>query len=72
MTADEYTRDKMQQIGGEIDDQLPMNWGFILLCFPFEGGVGRVNYIANCEREEAKSVMKEFIEGTREGWGEHK
>jgi hypothetical protein len=71
MTPDEYTRDKMQQLAREIDDQLPVGWGFILLCFPFGDEPGRTNYVANATREDAKKLMKEFIDGTREGWGVH-
>ena len=72
MTPDEYTHDKMQQLAREIDGQLPVGWGFILLCFPTGGpDPGRSNYIANIDREDAKVVMKEFIEGTRKGWGKH-
>jgi hypothetical protein len=71
MTPDEYTRDKMQQLAREIDDQLPAGWGFILLCFPFDAQEGRTNYIANASREDAKILMKEFIDGTCKGWGKH-
>ena len=36
--------------------------GFVLLTFPFEGEVQRVNYISNAERGEVVEALKGIIE----------
>jgi hypothetical protein len=44
-----------------IKAQLPgKDWGFILLCFPFEAQ-GNLLYIANTQRDDAIQAMREFI-----------
>jgi hypothetical protein len=60
----------LQALGRHVDRQLPYGWGFVLLAFPFGAG-GRMNYVANAERADVVRVMYEFIEASREKWGEH-
>lgn len=72
MKPDQYTRDQMQQIGRLVDNEIPVDWGFLVLVFPTEGQEGRANYISNItDREAIKQLMAEFIDGTRPGWGKH-
>jgi hypothetical protein len=59
----------MQKLGRFVDAQLPYGWGFVVLAFPYGEG-GRLNYIANAERNDVVRAMYEFIEQTRESWGE--
>ncbi|BCF88721.1 hypothetical protein [Paraburkholderia largidicola] len=35
--------------------------GFVLLVFPLNDAVGRMNYISNAERDDAVKAMVEFI-----------
>ena len=60
----------LQRLGRLIDAQLPFGWGFVVLAFPF-GAEGRMNYLANAERSDVVRAMYEFIEATKEQWGQH-
>lgn len=70
MTQDEYVRDKMQQIGRYVDDQVPEKWGWIVLTYPFGAG-GRMNYISNSQRADVVRALYEFIEATKDSWAGH-
>jgi hypothetical protein len=67
---DAKVRSDLQAIAKTVDRQLPYGWGFVVLTFPFTSG-GRLNYIANAERSDVVRVMYEFIESTKEKFGEH-
>jgi hypothetical protein len=67
---DQQVRDKMQTLAQLVDKALPVGWGFVVLAFPF-GADGRMNYVANAKRPDVVRAMYEFIEATKEGWGEH-
>ena len=65
---DKKVRERLQGIANLVDQQLPPNWGFIVLAFPFGHG-GRINYVSNAERPDTVRAMYEFIEATKEKWG---
>lgn len=65
MTPEEYIKDKLQDLGKAVDDQIPVDYGFILLVFPF-GPDGVTQYVANCNRGDALQLMREFIARTTE------
>src|SRR5260221_11977923 len=65
MTPEEYVKDKVQDLAKHIDDQIPVNYGFILLVFP-TGPQGVMQYVANCERSDAVQLMYEWIAVTSE------
>jgi hypothetical protein len=67
---DDKVKRDMQALARHIDHQLPYGWGFVLLTFPFEQG-GRLNYVANADRADVVRSMYEFIEITKEKFGEH-
>ena len=67
---DAKVRKDLQAIAKSVDRQLPYGWGFIVLAFSFGKG-GRMNYVANAERPDVVRAMYEFIEATKEQWGEH-
>lgn len=67
---DKEVRSRMQELAKLVDKQLPVGWGFALLCFSF-GKDGRMNYVANANRVDVVRAMYEFIEATKEQWGEH-
>jgi hypothetical protein len=74
MTPEEQENEKvrrdLQAIARTVDDQLPFGWGFIVLAFPFTEG-GRMNYVSNAERADVVRALYEFIEATKDKWGEH-
>lgn len=69
MTPEEdlETKEIMQGIGRFINNFLPPDFGFILMIFKFNEK-SRLNYIANCQREDAIKLLKEFIEKTEKAW----
>jgi hypothetical protein len=67
---DEKVRADLKAMANFIDKLLPYGWGFVVLAFPFGEG-GRMNYIANAKREDVVRTMYEFIEATKEKFGEH-
>ena len=67
---DAKVRNDMQRLAKHLDQQLPYGWGFVFLAFPFGQG-GRLNYVANADRPDVVRVMYEFIERSKEKFGEH-
>ena len=67
---DAKVRSDMQRLAKHLDSQLPYGWGFVFLAFPFGQG-GRLNYVANADRPDVVRVMYEFIERSKEQFGEH-
>lgn len=62
----------MNALGRSLDEMLngprppaPMKykktWGFVLMCFPFDDGPGRCNYISNADRKDVITLLKEQI-----------
>lgn len=69
------TSEQMQDAARAVQSVLPPGTGFILLAFDFglKPGVGRMDYVANGNREDCVAAMKEFIDKT-EGkgrWAKH-
>jgi hypothetical protein len=60
MTTEDYLKDKLKDLAREIDGQIPMEHGFVLLVFPF-GPNGILQYIANCHRADVAQAMREWI-----------
>jgi hypothetical protein len=67
---DKKVREDLQDLASLVDGKLPDKWGFVVLAFPFGGG-GRMNYVSNADRPDIVRAMYEFIEATKEKWGEH-
>jgi hypothetical protein len=64
-----YLRGHLQEIAKYIDDQIPENHYFILLISNY--GEGRIlQYVANCQRNDALQAMREWIaKNTPERYG---
>jgi hypothetical protein len=60
MTNEEYISDKLQEMGRYVDGQIPINYAFVLLVFPF-GPDGVIQYVANADRGDVVQVMREWI-----------
>jgi hypothetical protein len=73
MTPDEEddakVRRALQALARHVERQLPYGWGFVVLAFPFWAD-GRMNYVANAQRADVVRAMYEFIEATKEKWGQ--
>lgn len=69
-SEDQKVRADLQALARHVDHQLPYGWGFVVLAFPF-GAERRMNYVANAERADVVRAMYEFIEATKEKFGEH-
>lgn len=67
---DEKVRSDLLELASYVEEHLPKRWGFVVLAFPFGAG-GRLNYISNAQRADIVRAMYEFIEATKEKWGEH-
>jgi len=67
---DAEVRARMQILGAHINSQLPVGWFFVLLAGSHGKG-RRLNYVANAERGDVVRLMYEFIERTKEQFGEH-
>lgn len=74
MTVEEQedgeVRGKMQDLAKFVNKQLPFGWGFIVLAFPYGEG-GRMNYVSNANRGDVVRTMYEFIDSTKEQFGDH-
>lgn len=62
MKTEEKVRAKLQELARKIGNNLPSDWGFILLTFPFGEGEGPMLYVAKAGREDALTAMQEFID----------
>ena len=66
----EYLRAHLQEIAKYIDDQIPEKHYFILLVSSYGKGGDILQYVANCRREDAVQVMREWIaKNTPERYG---
>lgn len=59
-------RAMMRDLADSIDDLFnrgvkPKRVGFILMLFPFDGNIGRCNYISNAERKDVITLLKEQV-----------
>lgn len=64
-------RERMQEVAGAVQAILPPFTGFVVLAFDLDKAHGRLEYVSNGDREGVVKAMKEFIENTEKGWGEH-
>jgi hypothetical protein len=75
MTPDEKddakVRHDLQAIAHFVDKLIPFRWGFVILAFPIGTAEGRMNYVSNADRPDVVRAMYEFIEATKEKWGDH-
>jgi hypothetical protein len=67
---DEKAKRVLNMLAQLIDKALPYHWGFVVLAFPFGEG-GRMNYVSNARRPDVVRSMYEFIEATKQQFGEH-
>ena len=64
----EYVKSKMQTIAKKVQEELPKDFGFVVLTFKFNE-LGEMIYVSNANREDVITAMKEFMEKTENNWG---
>ncbi len=67
---DEYVKKNMQVIAKKVDNELPEGYGFVVLAFNFEEGKNKeLMYVSNANRKDIAKAMKEWIEKTKNSFG---
>ena len=69
MDKDIEVKKKLQMIAGKVSAELPKGYGFCLLTFGFNGIGKEMMYVSNANREDIVEAMKEWIEKTKENYG---
>ena len=67
MNDEEIVKSRMQNIARKVDEELPDNFGFVVLAFKFNEK-GEMIYVSNANREDVVKSMKEFIEKTENNY----
>lgn len=67
MSDEEIVKRRMQSIARKVDEELPDNFGFVVLAFKFNEK-GEMIYVSNANREDVVKSMKEFIEKTENSY----
>ncbi len=66
----EIVKSKLKGIARKIQDDLPNGYGFALLTFNFgENENNEMMYVSNANREDIVKSMQEFIEKTKDTYG---
>lgn len=68
MNKEEYVKGKMQTIAKKVKEELPENFGFVVLTFEFNE-LGEMMYVSNANRGDVVTAMKEFIVKTEKNYG---
>lgn len=66
----EELTDVLNMIGTIVEKIIPKNYGFIMLTYP-HNEAKRLYYVSNSDREDVIKAMEEFINKTKNSWGEH-
>lgn len=66
---EEKLKEKMQDIARMIKGQIPKEFGFILLTFAQNSNAGEMIYVSDSNREDVVKAMEEFVEKTKENYG---
>lgn len=56
----------MQKLARGIQEELPTGWGFIVMAFPLDDKMGRLNYISNGSRKDVLEMLKQFLYRNRD------
>ena len=66
----EIVKGKMQGIARKVEEELPKNWGFVVLAFEFGDSNDReMLYVSNANREDIVKAMEEFAHKTKGNYG---
>lgn len=68
---EEIVKSKLQGIARKVDNELPEDFGFIVLTFKFneKPDTAQMMYVSNANREDVVKAMEEFIQKTKSNYG---
>lgn len=66
---EEKVKEKMQDIARMIKSEIPREFGFVLLTFAHESENWQMIYVSDSNREDVVKAMEEFIEKTKNNYG---
>ena len=64
-----HLKGKMQDIAKVVKALIPKDYGFILLTFEHNTNKGNMIYISDSDREDVVKALEEFIEKTKDTYG---
>lgn len=68
---EELAKQRMQQIAKKVKEELPEGFRFVVLAFEFNAApnTAQMMYVSNANRDDVEKAMKEWIEKTRDSYG---
>lgn len=57
-------QEKLQKLARGIIEEIPPQWGFILMAFPLDKS-GRLNYVSNGKRSAVMDLLRKFVNRTK-------
>ena len=68
---EEIVKSKLQEIARKVDNELPEDFGFIVLTFKFneKPDTAQMMYVSNVNRDDVVKAMDEFIQKTKGNYG---
>ncbi len=66
---EDMVKNKMQDIARMVKKEIPSQYGFILLTFEHNSNAGDMIYVSDSNREDVIKAMEEFIEKTKNNYG---
>lgn len=71
MNQEEIVKSKLQEIARKVDNELPEDFGFIVLTFKFNAkpDTAQMMYVSNANRDDVIKAMEEFIQKTKGNYG---
>ena len=71
MNQEEIVKSKLQEIARKVDNELPEDFGFIVLTFKFNAkpDTAQMMYVSNGNRDDVIKAMEEFIQKTKGNYG---
>lgn len=68
MDLNEHMKNHIKDLARMVKNEVPEDWGFILLTFPFKIE-GQMIYVSNANREDVIKAMEEFIAHAKKDYG---
>lgn len=68
MSEEEKVKSRMQNIARKVKEELPDDFGFVVLAFKFNEK-GEMIYVSNANREDVVKAMEEFAQKTKNNYG---
>lgn len=63
-----YVKQQLRRIANALEEMLPKGFGFTLLTYAHKEN-GEMMYVSNSKREDVVKAMEEFIEKTKNTYG---